>query len=54
LEGRYNVSIEDIKSVTKPALRHRIVLNIKGEAEGMDEDEMIDEILSHIPETIRS
>ena len=54
LEGRYNVSIEDIKSVAKPALRHRIALNIKGEAEGMDEDEMIDEILVHIPETIRT
>ena len=45
LEGRFNVSIEDIRSVAKPALRHRMVLNIKGEAEGLDEDLLIDEII---------
>ena len=54
LDGRYNVSIEDIKAVAKPALRHRIELNIKGEAEGMDEDEIIEEILESMPETVRS
>jgi len=50
LLDRYNVSIEDIKAVAKAALRHRIVLNIKGEAEGVNEDEMIDEILATLPE----
>ena len=45
LEGRFNVSVEDIRSVVKPALRHRMVLNIKGEAEGLDEDLLIDEII---------
>lgn len=50
LEGRYNVSIEDVRAVANPALRHRIVLNIKGEAEGISEDEMIDEIKKKIPE----
>jgi MoxR-like ATPase len=45
LEGRFNVSVEDIRSVAKPALRHRMVLNIKGEAEGLDEDLLIDEII---------
>ncbi|RJQ64769.1 MAG: MoxR family ATPase [Desulfobacteraceae bacterium] len=53
LAGRFNVSIDDIRAVAKPALRHRIVLNIKGEAEGLDEDEMVDEILTHVPETER-
>src|SRR5439155_1686438 len=33
-EGRYNVSIEDIKAMTAPALRHRVILNFEGEAEG--------------------
>lgn len=49
IDGRYNVSIEDIKSVAKASLRHRIVLNIKGEAEGIDEDDIIEEMLDKIP-----
>ncbi len=54
LDGRYNVAIEDIKTIAKPALRHRIVFNIKGEAEGLDEDELIDEIIEGVPEKVRS
>ncbi len=45
LDGRYNVSLEDIQDVAKPALRHRMVLNIRGETEGVDVDELVDEIL---------
>ena len=47
LEGRYNVSYEDIQAVAKPALRHRIILNFEGEAEGILADTLIDGILSH-------
>lgn len=50
LDGRYNVSREDIQAVARPALRHRIVMNIKGEAEGIDEDDIIADIIKHIPE----
>jgi len=50
IDGRYNVSVEDIRAVAKPALRHRIALNIKGEAESIDEDEIVDEIIDHIPD----
>ena len=39
IDGRYNVSLEDIKDVAKPALRHRMALNIRGETEGVDADE---------------
>jgi MoxR-like ATPase len=52
-QGRYNVSVEDIRAAAKPALRHRIVLNIKGEAEGVDEDEMIDALIRKVPENTR-
>ena len=45
INGRYNVSLDDIKTVAKPALRHRIALNIRGETEGVDTDELVDEIL---------
>ncbi len=52
LEGRYNVSMEDIRAVAKPGLRHRIVLNIKGEAEGVDEDKLIETLIQNVPENI--
>jgi MoxR-like ATPase len=48
IDGRYNVSIEDINDVAQPALRHRIALNIRGETEGIDVDDVVEEILSHV------
>ena len=48
LDGRYNVSLEDIKDVAKPALRHRMALNIRGETEGVDTDELVEEILNNL------
>ena len=48
IDGRYNVSIEDIKKAAKPALRHRIALNIRGETEGIDTDDIVEEILSKV------
>ncbi len=39
--GRFNVSVEDLKSIALPALRHRIILNFEGEAEGVDVDQLI-------------
>ena len=54
LEGRYNVSIVDIKTIAKPALRHRIIMNIKGESEGIDEDDLIEEIIENVPEKVKA
>ncbi|HUJ61465.1 MAG TPA: MoxR family ATPase [Kofleriaceae bacterium] len=45
LEGRYAVSIDDIRHVAAPALRHRLILNFEGEAEGVKADTIIAEIL---------
>jgi len=50
IEGRYNVSFSDIRYVAKPSLRHRIILNFEGEAEGLDTDTIIDHILEEVPE----
>jgi len=44
-EGRYNVAIEDLKALAAPALRHRIILNFEGEAEGVDIDNVIAQIV---------
>ncbi len=45
LEGRYAVAIDDIRHVAAPALRHRLILNFEGEAEGVRADAIIAEIL---------
>ena len=34
--GRFNVSVDDLKAIALPALRHRLILNFEGEAEGID------------------
>src|SRR2546423_9728829 len=44
-QGRYNVSAEDIKAIAAPALRHRVILNFEGEAEGVDADTLIGQIV---------
>jgi MoxR-like ATPase len=49
LQGRYNASLEDIMTVAKPALRHRLILNLRAEAEGIDADDIIADILDGIP-----
>ena len=46
LEGRYNVSREDIQAVAYPALRHRIILNFDGLAEGITPESIIETILA--------
>jgi MoxR-like ATPase len=46
LDGRFAVSTDDLRYVAKPALRHRLILNFEGEAEGVDPDTIIDSILS--------
>jgi MoxR-like ATPase len=49
LEGRYNVAFEDIVAVAKPALRHRLILNFEGEAEGVSPDAVIEEVIEKTP-----
>src|SRR5438552_1315647 len=44
-EGRYNVSVEDIKALATPALRHRVILNFEGEAEGVDADTLVGQVV---------
>ncbi|MEO1128852.1 MAG: MoxR family ATPase [Planctomycetota bacterium] len=49
VDGRTAVSTDDIKEIAAPALRHRIVLNFEGEAEGLDSDALIDTITGTLP-----
>lgn len=50
LDGRYNVSFEDIKFVAPPALRHRIVLSFDALSEGITEDNVIADLLNEVKE----
>src|SRR5690606_40073527 len=51
LDGRFAPSVDDVRASSVPALRHRILLNFEGEAEGINTDAVIDEILDRIPES---
>ena len=51
MEGRYNVSFDDIRSAASPALRHRVFLNFDGEAQGLTTDKLVQAVLEAIPET---
>jgi MoxR-like ATPase len=50
LDGRYNVSFEDIRRVCLPAMRHRIILNFEAQAEDIEADKVLLELLEKVPE----
>ena len=50
LSGRYNVSFEDVRRVFLPAMRHRVILNFEAEAEGIEPDKVLLEVLEKVPE----
>jgi MoxR-like ATPase len=52
LEGRFNVSFEDIRRVYLPAMRHRVVPNFEAQAEGVTSDQVLLEILDQVPEKV--
>jgi MoxR-like ATPase len=49
LDGRANVSVEDVRAAALPALRHRVLLNFEGEAEGLTTDELVQDIVDTLP-----
>ncbi|RIK81597.1 MAG: AAA family ATPase [Planctomycetota bacterium] len=50
LGGRYNVSFEDVRRVFLPAMRHRVILNFEAQAEGIDADQVLVQVLEKVPE----
>jgi MoxR-like ATPase len=50
LEGRFNVSFEDVRRVYLPAMRHRVVVNFEAQAESVSADQVLLEILDQVPE----
>jgi MoxR-like ATPase len=49
LDGRFNVSYADVQAVAAPALRHRVILNFEGEAEGISTDSVVRAIIAETP-----
>ena len=46
LDGRFNVAYGDVQAVAAPALRHRVILNFEGEAEGISTDSVVRSIIA--------
>jgi MoxR-like ATPase len=52
ISGRYNVSFDDVQAMAHPALRHRLILNFEGEAEGISPDAIVTEIVDRVPRSV--
>jgi len=52
LDGRYNAAFSDVASAALPCLRHRLILNFEGEAEGLTTDSVIEDILEKLPTAV--
>jgi MoxR-like ATPase len=47
-DGRMNAGFDDVKAVCRQSLRHRILLNFEGEAEGISAETLIDDVLTRV------
>jgi MoxR-like ATPase len=53
LDNRFHVSFADIKQVAIPAMRHRIILNFEGEAEGITTDMVLEKVVADTPTAVQ-
>ncbi|MBE7512075.1 MAG: MoxR family ATPase [Anaerolineales bacterium] len=49
MAGRFNVAFDDVRAVARAALRHRLLLNFEGQAEGITTDSVIAELIEKMP-----
>ena len=49
IHGRLHVSVKDIQALAKPILRHRIIPNFYAEAEGINSERIIEQLLETVP-----
>jgi MoxR-like ATPase len=49
-DGRFAASVDDVRASVLPSLRHRVLLNFEGEAEGIKTDQVLEAILKALPE----
>lgn len=48
IDGRHNVDYADLQQVMLPALRHRLILNFEGQAEGITPDDILNQVIKHV------
>ena len=49
IDGRHNLSIDDVGAIALPALRHRLVLTIDAERQNVSADEIVEEAIAALP-----
>jgi len=54
LNGRLNVSVDDVRKLAKPVLRHRIAASFVAEAEGISTDQIVDRLIAEVPERAKA
>ena len=50
LEGRTYATTDDVRAVARPVLRHRVITNFNAESSGITSDDIVDRLLSELPE----
>ena len=50
MDGRPNVTIDDVRGVAVPVLRHRVSTNFQAQAEGMATDDIVEKLVKEVPE----
>ena len=50
--GRPNVAFDDIRALLLPSLRHRLILNLEADAEGVNAEKILSEIVAQVPEIL--
>ncbi|MGA2864464.1 MAG: MoxR family ATPase [Verrucomicrobiota bacterium] len=54
IQGRFNVSFDDLEAVAPAALRHRLILNFEAEAEGITTDHIVTQVLNDVPRDVQA
>ncbi|HSU56324.1 MAG TPA: MoxR family ATPase [Candidatus Dormibacteraeota bacterium] len=54
IQGRFNVSYDDIEAVAAPTLRHRLIPNFEADAEGVTTDHIIAQVLKDVPRDVEA
>ncbi len=50
--GRPNVSFDDIRAMLLPSLRHRLILNLEADADGVSAEKILAELITHVAEVV--
>ena len=53
LQGNFSVTLDDLRKIAFPVLRHRILMNFKAEAEGVTPDQVTEKIIEASTKSFR-